>query len=589
MRLIRPAFERLLGLSQLSDIYSRVTSTPAEDDFIERVLGELDVRIDLADTELSRIPGSGPLIVVANHPFGGLDGLVLAALLRRVRPDVKLMANHLLARVPEMARTCLFVDPFGGPDAARRNLASIRAAMHWVKDGGALGVFPAGEVSHRGWRRWGVVDPAWSASIGRLARQAGAAVLPVFFRGQNSMMFQVAGMIHPKLRTALLPRELLKKRHGKVRVEIGSVIGPAKLAGFEDADHLTSYLRARTHLLGARGRASVSSKRAPRRAVGAPRAEPVVAAVPADELEAEVASLPAEQTLAQSGRLRVLLTRAAQAPQSIREIGRLREITFRQVGEGTGRPLDLDRFDEHYLHLFVWNSERREIVGAYRLGLMDEILATRGRDGLYTSTLFRFRPGLLEQLGHAIELGRSFVRFEYQKEFAPLMMLWKGIGGFVARHPQYNRLLGPVSISNEYESMTRWLLMAFLRLNRHLPALANLVAPRNSPVVRPPRDIESLLSGAVANDIDQVDELVADIESDRRSMPVLLRQYLKLNAKVLGFNVDPQFSDVLDALMLVDLTQVDRVVLTRYLTREGAQRFWSHHRMAASGVGRPPT
>jgi putative hemolysin len=269
------------------------------------------------------------------------------------------------------------------------------------------------------------------------------------------------------------------------------------------------------------------------------------------------------------------LARADEIPHTLREIGRLRELTFRTVGEGTGKPLDLDRFDAHYLHLFVYHAGRREIVGGYRLAPVDQTVSRHGPAGLYTSTLFRYRAPLLDQLSNAIELGRSFVRPEYQREYAPLLLLWKGIGRFVAERPRYRCLFGPVSISNTYQSLTKRLLVAFLRMNRSLPNLGRLVEPRNAPRFARADAWADALATTAVRDADEVDVLVAEIEHDRLTMPVLLRQYLKLNARLLGFNTDPAFGDALDALMLVDLTQVSRAVLARYMGREGAEAFLS--------------
>ncbi|HET6344457.1 MAG TPA: GNAT family N-acyltransferase, partial [Myxococcota bacterium] len=207
-----------------------------------------------------------------------------------------------------------------------------------------------------------------------------------------------------------------------------------------------------------------------------------------------------------------------------------------------------------------------------------------GPAGLYTSTLFRYRAPLLDQLSNAIELGRSFVRPEYQREYAPLLLLWKGIGRIVATHPRYRCLFGPVSISNTYQSLTKRLLVAFLRMNRSLPNLGRLVEPRNAPRFARADAWADALATSAARDADDVDELVAEIEHDRLTMPVLLRQYLKLNAKLLGFNTDPAFGDVLDALMLVDLTQVSRAVLARYMGREGAERFLAGYDAGTSSL-----
>jgi hypothetical protein len=227
----------------------------------------------------------------------------------------------------------------------------------------------------------------------------------------------------------------------------------------------------------------------------------------------------------------------------------LRELTFRAAGEGTGRTRDLDAFDRAYRHLFVWHRGDRRLVGAYRLGFTDEILAAHGPDGLYTHTLFRYDRRLLDRISPAIELGRSFVRAEYQRDYAPLLLLWKGIGRIVVAQPRYRRLFGPVTISHDYSSLSQHLLMAFLEANRLLPDLARLVAPRNPPAPARRRD-EGVAAGRFATDPDEADALVADIEADGRGLPVLLRQYLKLNARLLGWNVDRRFGRALDGLML---------------------------------------
>jgi putative hemolysin len=570
---LRTPLESLFRFPELNDIYEG--AAPAAQRFCERALELLGVAGRVSDADLQRIPKSGPLIVVANHPFGGVDGLLLLAMLQRVRPDVKVLVNRVLARVPELAPSSLFVDAFGGPGAATRNAGAIKAAIHWVRGGGVLGVFPAGEVSHFSLKTGGVADPRWNEIVGRLALRTGATVLPVFFAGHNSLLFQAAGVVHPRLRTALLPRELLRMRGSRVEVRIGTPIPPARIAKFDGGGgDVTAYLRVRTYLLKSR----TEARRPNARPLPAVRHEPVEAEQPAQAVAREVGQLPADRMLARSGEYTVLHAAAGEIPTVLREIGRLREITFRAVGEGTGKATDIDRFDAHYRHLFVWHRTRGQVVGAYRMGATDEIVRRFGTDGLYTSTLFHYRPKLLDQIGPALELGRSFVRAEYQREYAPLLLLWRGIAGFVSLHPRYRMLFGPVSISNDYHSLTQQLLVSFLRFNRSLPNLGRLVRPRNAPRFAPVREWDEHSTGTVVRDVAEVDELVGEIESDRLGIPVLLRQYLKLNARLLGFNVDPAFGDVLDALMLVDLTQVEPAILARYMGRVGAEAFFAHHR-----------
>ena len=259
------------------------------------------------------------------------------------------------------------------------------------------------------------------------------------------------------------------------------------------------------------------------------------------------------------------------------ELGRLREITFRKVGEGTGESSDLDRFDTTYRHLFVWNREEREIVGAYRLGLTDEILPADGKKGLYTSTLFRFKTEVIRGLDPAIELGRSFVVEKYQRKPLSLGLLWRGIGRFIVRNPRYCTLFGPVSISREYHGLSKNLMVAYLKENNLDPVLASKVKARNPLRSRNFGSLDRKSFRRSVRDIDDVSALISEIEREERGVPVLLRQYLKLNATLLSFNVDPAFNDSLDGLVLVDLRRTAVKVLRKYMGAEGVDRFLRHH------------
>ncbi|MFN7983565.1 MAG: GNAT family N-acyltransferase [Vicinamibacterales bacterium] len=298
----------------------------------------------------------------------------------------------------------------------------------------------------------------------------------------------------------------------------------------------------------------------------------------ADAVAWDIAKLPTSACLVASGEFQVFVATARQIPAALAEIGRLRECTYRAIGEGTGRTLDLDTFDEDYLHLFLWDRARRVIVGAYRIGQTDRVTAERGVEGLYTRTLFRYDERLIARLSPALELGRAFVRAEYQKDFSPLLLLWKGIGQFVVQHPRYRVLFGPVSISARYSDSSHNLLMAFLEQNHRDHDLAELVRAVN------PAQPRSAASTTVPKKLEETNALVAQSEADGKGVPVLLRQYLKLNARLLGFNVDPDFGDALDALMMVDLTNVAPGILHRYLGRTGADAFLAHHQRKSASA-----
>ncbi|HEX4985313.1 MAG TPA: GNAT family N-acyltransferase [Burkholderiales bacterium] len=310
--------------------------------------------------------------------------------------------------------------------------------------------------------------------------------------------------------------------------------------------------------------------------------EPTRDAIPATLLRTEVEGLPAAQQLAGAGRLSVHVARAAEIPHCLQEIGRLRELAFRAAGEGTGLAADLDRFDAHYLHLFVWDAREAAIAGAYRLGLADEIAARHGRRGLYTHSLFRYGGRVLQAMHPAVELGRSFVRGEYQRSYAPLMLLWRGIGEFVVRHPRYATLFGAVSISNDYAPASRRLIVDFLNAHNLEHALARHVRPRRPFRSRAAYDRAQFEALA---DIEDVSRMVGRIERDARGVPILLRQYLKLGGRLLAFGADESFGNALDGLIMVDLRGSDPRMLARYMGEAGAAAFLAWH--AAAGACRP--
>jgi putative hemolysin len=570
-KLFEQPFERLLSLDAMNDIYQRTRQV--EDhlgpSYFASILEVLKISYQVSAEDRLKIPATGPIIVVANHPFGAAEGVILGDLLTRVRPDARLMGNHLLHRVPELRPWIVPVDPFGGAGAVRNNVGPLKTCLRYLKEGGALGVFPAGAVSHLRVREGRVVDPPWHASVAALARRSGATVVPVFFEGRNSVLFQLAGLVHAGLRTALIPSELVKRTHSRVAVRIGRPIGPDKLARHEDDATLISYLRWKTYML--------SRRESPIRPRFAPRAQPAtpapIAPAPAlAQLTDEIARLPDEARLIRQGDFEVFISPAAAMPHLLTEIGRQREIAFRAVSEGTGRAVDLDRHDDDYLHLVMWNHAAQEIVGSYRIGQVDVLLERHGLPGLYTSSLFKFQPGFLQRLGPSLELGRSFIRAEYQRKPTSLALLWRGIGEFVVRHPRYKVLFGPVSISRDYHSLSRRIMVDTLSRQRGDQQLASLVKARNPPREKLSRD-ERQLVDVMVKDVDDISTLVAEIEADNKGMPVLLRHYLRLGARLLSFNVDAAFGNCIDGLIVVDLRASDDKLLARFMGQEGLRRY----------------
>jgi len=566
----------LLPLERAHELYERVRQSSGGF-VLERLLEEMDVELEVPAADLERVPKKGPVVVVANHPYGMLDGAVLATLLTRVRPDVKVLTNFLLEGIPELERHCIFVDPMQTRHSGMRNQRALRQALAWLEGGGMLAIFPAGEVSHWQMAQAEVTDPRWSDVAARLVGKTGAAVLPVFFCGGNSLGFHIVGLIHPRVRTLLLLEEFLQQTGRKVAVRVGNVIPADSLASFGSEEEAIEYLRWRTYLLGQRGRTQVRLPAAvrsvwPRRAPAA-----VAPALPTELLACDREALPAERCLAQNGELAVYAAQAAEVPHLLEEIGRLREVTFRQAGEGTGKRRDLDRFDRYYWHVFLWSHARNELVGGYRAAHTAEVLEREGLKGLYTSTLFRYDERFFATIGPALELGRSFVRPEYQRQYAPLLLLWKGIGRFLISRPEIQVLFGAVSISNTYNRVSLELIYSFFESRRQGDALAGLVQPRQP--FRPGRlrrRDRSTVPRAL-RDLEELSQPIADVEIDGKGLPILLKQYAKIGGRLLGFNVDRRFSEVLDGLVLVDLRQIEAGVLEKYMGPEGAVAFRQYH------------
>ena len=574
---VKSPIERAFSLDTLNEVYRGVRRRVRQKHFFDATLDELRVQYAVSEADLARIPREGPLLVVANHPFGGLEGIILGSLLNSVRKDVKVLGNHLLHIIPEIRPHLISLNPFGGKSASRANIGALREAIKLLQSGGALITFPAGEVSSLRLDQRRVTDPAWTPHTASLVKHSRADVLPVFFEGRNTSFFQVMGMVHPRLRTALLAHELFRRRGTTVPVQIGHPISHRKLLKLGSSLEMTHYLRVKTYFLKNRKPSEKKSifLKFPRKNFSPP--QEIIPPVPKPVLLADLASLPPEQLLLSEKRFDVFYARAKQIPRMMLEIGRLRETAFRSVNEGTGKTCDLDEFDQTYLHLFLWNRQDQQLVGAYRLGQMDLLLQSTGVKGLYTNTLFKFKPGFLEQLGPALELGRSFIRPEYQRKYGCLTLLWKGIGGFLVRHPHYHVLFGPVSISRDYHTVSKNLIVQFLKERNRFRDLARLVKPRN-----PYRG--KRINGVGRKDlrktwlsIDDVSALIAEIEHDGKGIPILLRHYLKLNAQLLSFNVDREFSDVLDGLVVVDLKETDPRIIRRFLGKEDADRYLKRH------------
>jgi putative hemolysin len=544
----------LFKIDELNHLYAHAVGKEGHD-FIADIFEQLQLSFDFNEEELKHIPKEGPFITISNHPFGAIDGLLLLFLLSKVRIDFKVIANFLLGHIKPIASSFITVNPFENRQELSSSYAGIRTALKHLHSGGGLGIFPAGQVSSFKGASFQIEDKRWNPSILKLIKKAEVPIVPIHFEGNNSTLFHLLGVIHPSLRTIALPSELIKKRNKKIRIRIGKAISISDQQQWSDANELGRFLRAKTYSLDY----AIEVKKffQPRlRFVKKENALSIASPLEKEMLENEIEQIK-DLRIGQQLNFELYIAPAERIPNLLHEIGRQREITFRAVGEGTNKAIDLDEHDLYYHHLFLWDTTQKAIVGSYRLGKGKEILIKHGKKGFYCNSLFRFKKEFNPVLEQTIEMGRSFITSDYQQKRLPLFMLWKGIMHFVLSNPEYRYLLGPVSISNDYSRLSRMIIVRFIQAHYFNEKMAKWVAPRKKFKVKFKKiEAEKLLENT-RNDLKKVDQLIADIEPAHHPLPVLIKKYLKQNARIISFNLDPKFNDALDGLMLLDLQDLD--------------------------------
>lgn len=510
-------------------------------DFVEQVLNYFDFSYRLRDRKLRRIPARGKIVIVANHPIGSLDGLALLKLVREVRPDVKVVANELLTAVKPLEKLLLPVDNMGG-NTTRKNLRDIQ---QYLESNGALIIFPAGAVSRCGAK--GIRDGHWNTGFLRIARAAKAPILPVFMAGRNSFFFYVLSFLARPLSTLWLVREMFKQTKRCIDVRIGQVIN------YGTYSKIDAPLKAKAHLFK-KHLYRIGNDRE-----GIFACEPAIAHPESrSPLRAEIRNC---QLLGETADKKQMYLYHQKADSCVmREIGRLRELSFRAVDEGSGQYRDIDTYDQYYQHLILWDDEEREIAGAYRF-----CDAGAGHP-LYTQTLFDFNPAMSNYLSQGLELGRSFIQPRYWGRRS-LEYLWYGIGAFLRENPQYRYLFGPVSLSGGYPQPALEMLVYFYQ--QHFPSLQQLTAPRNRFVIAPERRTELAKHFPGTHYRDEFIRLKSALTQINLSVPTLYKQYSELcdsgGIQFAGFNIDPAFTNCVDGLVIVDTARIKTSKWARYI------------------------
>lgn len=555
-------FKSITGINKLNNLYSGGLgkNTP---DYLAYLLDDLAIKHELHEVDLNRIPKEGPFIIVSNHPLGALDGILMMHIIGQVRPDFKIMGNFLLQRIEPLAPMVIAVNPFEERKDAYSSTKGMRDAFRHIKEGGCLGIFPAGEVSAKD-EEGNIVDRQWQETAIKLIKKLNVPVIPMYFHAKNSPLFYRLAKLSADLQTAMLPREMVRPRYNPIQIRIGKPILPKTQLEFQEVESFSEFLRKKTYSLSTyytQKRSLMDSLKIPTSIpinTKSKKPKEIVEQTEPELILKEIIGLREKEDslLFKNNNYECYFSKAQEIPNILREIGRMREITFREIGEGTNLEIDLDRYDVHYHHLFLWDDANQKIVGAYRMALGKEVYEQYGVDGFYLNELFHIEPELYPLLKSCIEMGRAFVVPEYQQKPMPLFLLWRGIVYVTLRNPEQKYIIGGVSISNQFSEFSKSLMIEFMKSHYYDPYIAQYVRPKNEFKIKLKDADKEFFFDEAESDLNKLDKLIDELEPNLLRIPVLIKKYIKQNAKLIGFNVDPKFNDAIDGLMYIRISDL---------------------------------
>ena len=523
-------------------------------EFVEQVLDELHFDTRYKPKQIEHIPNDGKLVIVANHPIGSLDALALINLLCGVRQDLKVVANRMLMSITPMHNLLLPVDNLSGT-SKKQELSNIHQHL---KNEGALLIFPAGEVSRLS--PTGIKDCKWNSGFLRIAKKANSPILPIFIKAKNSPLFYGTSMIYKPLSSLLLVKEMFKQRQKSLEFEIGASIPPQS--------YLMENLKDKEVV-------NLITKQLYRLKTKKPLPFKTQMPIATPECRKELKkAIEACQLLGETqDGMSIHLYQYTGSSTIFRELGRLREIAFRAVGEGSGKRRDIDKYDIDYSHLVLWDPKQLELVGAYRLACAQDIINKHGRKGLYTDSLFGYHNAMTPYLEQGIELGRSFVQPKYWGRKS-LDYLWYGIGAFISNYPQYRYLFGAVSVPNTLPEQAKAMLIYYYQY--YYKSQETLATPNNEFKLTAQQLAQCQIAFSnkdVKDDFVVLKHILANMSAQ---VPTLFKQYTELcepgGVKFLSFSIDPDFNNCIDGLVLVDLNKVKENKAKRYLNNKRLNR-----------------
>ncbi|MBW7676489.1 lysophospholipid acyltransferase family protein [Chryseobacterium chendengshani] len=561
---IASAVMSVAKINEVNRLYDKLKDKEGKD-FFDSFVRERNLSYIAFEEDLAKIPKTGPFILVSNHPLGAIDGILMCKVLSEVRPDFKVMGNFLLEKIKPMEPYVISVNPFEGRKEAYSSSSGMRGTLKHLENGGCVGIFPAGEVSNKNNPYGEILDREWEKPALKLIKMAKVPVVPMYFHAKNSTLFYQVSKIHPNLQTLMLPAEMMNDREKPIRIRIGKPITVKAMDDMETIEELGEFLKRKVYMMKSyyekrKSLAQVINLKNLSLKFQLLREENIVQNIidetPKEDILKDINKLKGtDKMLFSNGNYEIYFTPYEQIPSVMREIGRQRELTFRAVGEGSNLPFDLDEYDKHYHHLFLWDNATEQLAGAYRMALGKDVMKKFGIKGFYTSSLFEFEQDIHPFFKKVIEMGRAYIREEYQQKPLPLFLLWRGIVHVCLRNPDHKFLMGGVSISNKFSEFSKSLMIEFMRSNYYDSAVAQYITPRNEYKVKLRERDKNLFFDEMESDLNKLDKIIDDLEPELR-LPVLIKKYIKQNAKVIAFNVDPNFNDAIDGLMYIRISDL---------------------------------
>jgi len=551
LNFLAPMLDKLLGIKKLNNLYKEQNFSGLDkQDFSEKLLNALGVSILSVDKLVKKIPKTGKCIVVCNHPYGMVEGVIIANLLTNYRKDTKVMANIALKVFKEINEYFIFANPLK-PKAAI-NTTAIKQCYRHVENDGLLVIFPAGRVSFYQKEHKQITDGHWNRLAVNIANKTQSPILPIFISGTNSALFHRLGRVYYRFRLLMLAREMFKLQNHQITLSANNLITPKHLTPFNNSEMKNKLLRLQCYLNDQQYfqpwpkddvKTSIS-----------PVADKTDSALIISELDL----LPEKQHLLSFKHYAVYYGYQKQIPNCVNEIARLRELTFRDLDEGSGEPYDTDKFDATYMHLFIYDNDNNQITGAYRIGQTDILQKQGGLEQLYLSQMFNFNTDFISQQQPCLEMGRSFIIASEQKSYHSLLLLWKGIGAYVCQNPRYRTFYGTVSLSKQYDPRS----VAIMEKTMVKASVGVTAKTAFSGQLHP--EVTQFIEKNTV-ELEGLSAIISAIEEDGKDIPVLLKQYHKLGANFHCMAIDTNFNQTPGLLLSVHLPSAPKKLLKLYL------------------------